>query len=360
MRVVMRCTYALVGALLLLSFSRVATPLTVSVWPEPTLTRITGADLEPCQRWYVCGTDLGIAYELPNGSVGYVFGDTFDVAWPEHGRKDGWRSPVILRSASNPATEVIAFDNAAGSASNAMAPGVTRNGHFSSGEVTVIPNDIVSLPDGRHVMSLQSVSAWLPGTWRTNYSELAVSHNNGNSFKRTGVRWSNPTDTDTMQMVSMQLDGDYVYMIGVQAGRVEGSMQLMRVPWQEIFNKTAYRCWNGSLWAIHCEGILSGRFGEPSLRKLRDGTWAMAYLDIHQHAIVTRWASHPTGQWSKPKIQLTAGELSSLYGGFIHPYSTTDQLTLLVSSWQRPGNGSTIRYDVSQLSGLSIHNLERG
>ncbi len=332
-----------------------AIPVAPSHAPEneevyPTLQRVTGADTPSCRRWAVCGTDLGIPYLLNNSSVGYVFGDTFDTATPGHTiRAGGWRSPVILRSASDPATSLVVFDNAAGVAGNGMAPEVLPNGHHRGGEVSAIPNDVVTLPDGRQVMSIMSIAKWLPGTWRTNYSQLAVSTDGGNSFQRTNLRWDNPTGDNISQMMSMQLDDEYVYMISVRSGRVRGPMNLMRVPWQSILDPAAYRCWTGDTWAISdCSGIFHGRFGEPSLRKLRDGTWAMAYLNIAKHAIVTRWAASPTGPWSSEKIQITDQDLVNLYGGFIHPYSTMNQLTIMVSSWQSD------RYDVSQLSGLAL------
>src|ERR1043165_414133 len=59
--------------------------------------RLTGADLDTNSRWQVAGTDLGIPYVLENGSIGYLFGDTFSTPWPESGQD--WRSPVMLRSA---------------------------------------------------------------------------------------------------------------------------------------------------------------------------------------------------------------------------------------------------------------------
>ena len=319
-----------------------------------SLTRLTGtANNEACARWSVCGTDLGIPYLRRDGSVGITFGDTFSSPTPDSG--NGWRSPVILHSSSDPKHQMIQFDDAAGIQGDGYTPEVTHNGHNSGGEVSAIPNDVVVLPDGRQVMSLQSVSGWPPGTWTTNYSELALSTDDGNSFHRTGVRWGSRGGRSATQMVSMQLDGDYVYMIGVRAGRVDGPMFLRRVPWRDILTPTAYRCWNGTEWTTTCtRGILRGRFGEPSLRKLQDGTWVMAYFDLTTGAIVTRYTDKPTGQWSAPTVQVTYHELDFLYGGFIHPLSTKNNLTLMVSSWQRH-SGVTHRYDVSQLSGLSIY-----
>lgn len=323
-----------------------------------SLTRLTGtANSEACVRWSVCGTDLGIPYLRRDGSVGITFGDTFSSSTPDQG--SGWRSPVILHSSSDPKHHTIKFSGAAGVQGDGYTPEVTGNGHNSGGEVSAIPNDVVVLPDGRQVMSLQSVSGWPPGTWTTNYSELALSTDDGNSFRRTGVRWGSRGGKSATQMTSMQLDGNYVYMISVRAGRVNGLMFLRRVPWRDILTPQAYLCWNGTDWVTTCsDGILRGRFGEPSLRKLQDGTWVMAYFDLATGAVVTRYADQPTGKWSAPTVQITYHELDFLYGGFIHPLSTKNNLTLMVSSWQRH-SGVTHRYDVSQLSGLSIYPAPR-
>src|SRR5262245_31713493 len=86
--------------------------------------RITGADLDTAQRWKVAGTDLGIPYVLENGAIGFLFGDTFSSARPEEGQ--GWRSPVMLRSHSQPATQSIIWDNAAGVGGDGFAAAIIK------------------------------------------------------------------------------------------------------------------------------------------------------------------------------------------------------------------------------------------
>jgi hypothetical protein len=49
-----------------------------------------------------------------------------------------------------------------------------------------------------------------------------------------------------------------------------------------------------------------GRFGEPSVRRLSDGTWAMSYLNCVTGCIVTRTAAGPDQAWSGEKTQLTS------------------------------------------------------
>src|SRR5574338_259304 len=189
------------------------------------VARITGADMYTANNWRVAGTDLGIPYLLENGSVGYLFGDTFSTPWPDGGLD--WRSPVGLRSAVNPKTNTIVFDSAYKLAGNGMAPELIPNGHNGDvghgWEVTVIPNDGIAFPEtGDHIISYMSINNWNntgAANWRSNYAGIAWSKN-GNDFIRMPYRWNNGTDNaDVYQMWTMQRDGDYVYIFSVKYGR---------------------------------------------------------------------------------------------------------------------------------------------
>lgn len=328
--------------------------------------RLTGADLDTAARWQVAGTDLGIPYVLENGSIGYLFGDTFSTPWPETGQD--WRSPVMLRSNVHPgATGGVVFDSAAKVAGDGRAPEIMHNGYNGVGidginEVTVIPNDGISFPEtGRQVVSYMSIQHWNAGPrgslWKSSYAGLAYS-DNGNDFVRTNLKWWNDADNaDPFQMWSMQRQGDYVYVFSVRSGRQDGPMMLQRVRWDRMFFPAEYQGWgwNGSNWGWGrpCTPILTGRFGEPSVRRLSDGTWVMAYLDAATTNIVTRRAPAADQVWTSPKTQVTWAQESFLYGGFIHPWSSTaaNGLHLMVSTWKRNESGQSTAYHMSQYAG---------
>lgn len=125
--------------------------------------RLTGADLDTMKRWRVGGTDLGIPFVLENGSIGYLFGDTFDGPWPGD---PGWRSPVALRSAIHPAKGIV-FDSAYKVAGNGYAKEIMFNQHDANEnhpfgkEFTVIPNDGISFPETRRqIVSFMSINKW--------------------------------------------------------------------------------------------------------------------------------------------------------------------------------------------------------
>lgn len=308
-------------------------------------------------NWHVNGTDLGIPFSLTkdsSGPTGFLFGDTFDA--PGVGGPD-WRSPVLLRSSGNPGDGIV-FEGA-GHAGQIIP--VAHNG--CNGEFTAIPNDGVTLPDGRVIVSFMIVSNWAglcpeqyPGQWRTKYAGLAVSPAGGGAFTRAGIQFpNNDANSDPYQMQTMALDGDYVYVYSVRAGRQPGPMMLQRVKHAAILERGAYECWgyDGQWgWGKPCSSILGeSDFGEPSVRKLSDCTWAMSTLE--GGAIVTRTAGAPEGPWSGGHVQVTFDQQPCLYGGFIHPKSTSGDLHLMVSRWgDSPGNcGNSQSYGVDHFVG---------
>ena len=329
--------------------------------------RITGADLDTCNKWTVCGTDLGIPFLLENRAVGFLFGDTFSTYQPEGPDNNGGvdhRSPVMLRSHSQPSTDSVIWDNAAGLGGDGMAPELfgTRDGEF-----TRIPNDGIAFPETKQqIISFMSINRWkdLPPNkpppannagWQTNYAGLAYS-DNGNTFHRTDLKWPNHDDNlDPFQMWSMQRFNEFVYIFSVRAGRVYGPMMLRRVRWDRMFFPNEYQCWGNNVWGPPgtCTPLFEDWISEPSVRRLDDGTWVMAYLNPTLHSIVTRTATGPEQKWSNSKIQLTEIQESALYGGFIHPYSSSrpNDLHLMVSTWKKDNNGRTTQYHVSHYSG---------
>ncbi|MDB5176728.1 MAG: hypothetical protein JWN75_396 [Candidatus Saccharibacteria bacterium] len=311
-----------------------------------TLTRITGADMPQTTRFGVAGTDLCRPFVLENNSTGYLCGDTFTGSDPDDpNQATDWRSPVMLRSNQTPIPgQPLEFDSAAGLAGDGIAPEIMDNGHKSGGEYTVIPTDGISFPEtGEEIVSYMSISQWTDRddpAWENNYAGLAWSPD-GNHFYRIGPVWEETASHDSpFQVWSMQRDGPFVYIITVQAGRrpsPEGHMDLLRVPWNSMLDQSMYTCWNGANWGTACQPILTGSFGEPSLRLLRDGTWMMSYLDASRPdhpAIVTRYAQSPTDGWSQPKVQITGEQLPRVYAGFPHPSSTKDNVIFFVSTYQ--------------------------
>jgi len=132
---------------------------------------LTGKGYDPDKRWRIVGTDLGIPYVIQNGSVGFLFGDTFNSSFP-HGPvvPNDWRSPTGMRSSSDPnGPDGVVFDSAYGVDGDGRAPEVVNicahssGGKWPTSEVTCIPNDGIYFPEtGRHVISFMSINSWAP------------------------------------------------------------------------------------------------------------------------------------------------------------------------------------------------------
>lgn len=303
--------------------------------------------------WGVAGTDLGIPVRLPSGSVCYFFGDTFESS---AAGGPGWRSPVMLRSPGGGPGDGIVFDGACGGRyareilPNAHDPREHPDPETPGSEFTVIPADAITI-DRTVYLSVVSVHSWRSTDAPTNFTYLARSDDHGVTWQRTDARWDN-TGGALDQMWTMDRGDDgYVYVLSSAFDRANpGGVILRRVPEERIIEPWAYEAWvpdrdemPSGVWmsvrSAPVVPVLPGPVGELSLRRI-DGVWVLAGFDPARYAITTRTAPHPTGPWSEPEVQVAGGEwgaddgtFAQIYGGFIHPDSTLDDLHLLVSQW---------------------------
>lgn len=330
------------------------------------VAQLTGPGTESAANFGVTSADLGFTTSIGDGKFLTMFGDTFTGDYPGEGV---WRSQTALVSDTVPGPNTpIQFDSALGVEGNGMAPELVPSAHDTSGnsEMTKIPTGIISIPQNKDdptkpslIMFNKSVRNWdatEKEAWVTNSAGIAVSYD-GINFIQTDLTWENDADNnDPYQMVSAQLDGDYIYMVSNKAGRQTGPVMLRRVHVNDILNQDAYECWDGSNWGNECKSIFDEetRRGELDLKELSDGTWVMAYLKLYEEEtgkkpeIVTRFAESPIGPWSPEKTQITWGQVPYLYGGIVHPASTPEDMTFIVSSWRPRTDNDPGRYDVHQ------------
>src|SRR5687768_16936191 len=201
-------------------------------------------------RWRVTGTDLGIMWDNGQGEILTAFGDTFgDWSGPGGGGGD-WRSNVLLRSSDTDLSDGMSFDSAVEDAPGHAAeiiPSLKINGQ----EMTTIPTAGIAVGD-RQYLAFMSVRQWgAPGAWDTNYSRIAYSDDNGETWNSTdGPQWTNTADGQhPFQMVAFERHDGYVYMFGTPNGRL-GAAHVARVPEAQVLDKSAYSYWNGSSWVL--------------------------------------------------------------------------------------------------------------
>ena len=85
------------------------------------------------------------------------------------------------------------------------------------------------------------------------------------------------------------------------------------------------------------------------------GKWIMTYLDENLD-IVLRSADSPEGPWSASQAISTFADHPGLYGGFLHPSSTGDDLYLAMTQWD-PYNVYLVRASIDEDANLARPNL---
>ncbi|KAA0021716.1 DUF4185 domain-containing protein [Antrihabitans cavernicola] len=292
------------------------------------------------KRWQVQGTDLGIMWESAPGEIATAFGDTIGKnLHPPGGMGDDWRSNVLAFSTDKNLADGTTYDSMVQD-SRCHAAELLSSQKLDNIEITTIPTSGFAIGK-RQYMSYMSIRTWnsVPGTWFTNYGGIAYSDDHGQTWtKDPNAKWDNIFGLANFQVTAMVPQGDYVYMFGTRNTRL-GDIGLARVPKDKVLNKTAYQYWaNGSWTAVGGEGsaspIVPGTAAELSVRYNADRkVWQMSYLDTTKAAIVLRESDSPQGVWSEGAPLVGVDKYPELYGGFMHPWSTGDDLYFNISTW---------------------------
>ena len=316
------------------------------------------------ERFGITGTDLGILWDTGgDGSPGaprqvmMALGDTMGDCSVDG---DEWRSNILFRSSDRTLSDGMAIDDAPMEGPGMAASILPRSD--LAGETTVIPTAGVEVA-GTQYLRYMSVAAWGdPGEWTTNYSALASSEDNGETWTpvsgtaRRGTAFMPPPDdlgepysTHTAGQMSAFLqhreDGvDYVYEYLTPSGR-NGLATLARVPEDSIEDLSAYRYWDGGDWvADHAEAVVViGAEDDASVSELsvswseRLGHFIALYTD-ENNDVVMRQAATPEGPWSGTDVLLSYEHVPTLYGAFAHPWSPAvesdgDALYFTLSTW---------------------------
>ncbi|MFD4180482.1 DUF4185 domain-containing protein [Rhodococcus sp. NPDC058514] len=291
------------------------------------------------KRWQVNGTDLGIMWESKPGEVAIAFGDTFGKDWtPPGANGQDWRSNVLGHSTDRDLSDGLTIDSMVQD-SRCHAAELLGSRKVKNWETTTIPTSGFAIGD-RQYMSYMSVRRWsmIPGMWYTNHGGIAYSDDNGQTWvKDPYAKWENIFGLNQFQVASMVPAGDHVYMFGTPNGRL-GTISVARVAKDQVLNKSAYQYWVDGSWTPVGEHaptpVLKGVAAEVSVRydQSRD-LWQMSYLDSPAGTIVLRQANSPQGAWSEGIPMVRSTDYPKLYGGFLHPWSTADDLYFTMSEW---------------------------
>lgn len=312
-------------------------------------------------------TDLGYLVPTRHGYSMAIFGDTFDtkVGSP------GWRSPVILRTSNRDLANGLKWDNAVG---GQRAKQVFDYQHIGDrGTVngknhdcfTIIPNDIIHLPDGRYMASGFRVIRWgsegdQSMCWTLSNAFFYSDEPHGEVWypaRTVGdlgrvYEWPK-TDPigfkfQNVSMIMTDPTGEsdpYVYIFGTPEGRHTGpaaGIYLRRVHWAKMWDNSAYEQWGfvGGAWKWGAD-VVPTPILKPSIKgqtigeinaQVIEGRVVLAYCDGMIGA-VTRVATRPDAVWTDPQLHANHIIAPAMYAPSIHPYSTLDAPYMHLSQW---------------------------
>lgn len=308
-------------------------------------------------RFGVGGTDLGACALAPDGRIVAVFGDTFEhagVGGP------GWRSPVVLFADPASVPTGLAWTASGGPGEYAHQVVDYHHGGLRGWRrvTTVLPTDVVTVDD---VMYLHVMACHGLGNVRR--TELHRSTDSGRSWAPTGATWPGHHHGGLFQMLTWELgddvpgEGRHVYAFSTGFQRAHGLL-LHRVPADRVADPAAWEGWgfrDGAwAWGNPPTLVLTGAFGELSLRRIpgpRGPVWVLVGFDAGNYRMDVRVLAHPTDDlYRVPRTTLLdgcawpdedhrgAGRVAQLYGGYVVPGSTLDDLHVVVSQWNTGTN----------------------
>ncbi|OBG06585.1 DUF4185 domain-containing protein [Mycolicibacter sinensis] len=311
------------------------------------------------QRFGISGTDLGIPWDNgdpANRQVLYAFGDTFGYCRIQ-GKQ--WRQNVLFRSPDNNLADGITVGP--GAVGNKYSGSPLRQANFSKQilpavrlarhQEGMIPTAAIGIA-GSQYMNFMSIKQWgRDGEWSTNYSAIAVSNDNGETWGvyPGTVRSTSPENVprarfvpgnENFQMGAFLRGGDgYLYSYGTPSGR-GGSAYLSRVPERAIPDVAQYQYWNGDSgsWVPNnpaaATPVIPGPVGEMSVQY---NTYLRQYLALYGNGgndVVARTAPAPQGPWSAEQTLIPTGQIpGGIYAPYMHPWSTGKEVYFTLSLW---------------------------
>ncbi len=310
-------------------------------------------------RFGIGGTDLGVMATAPDGRLVAVLGDTFEhtgVGGP------GWRSPVVLFGDPATARTGIVWTGSTGPRPYADQALPYHHDSIIHGMrvSTVLPTDVITLGTTMflHVMVCQGIG-------NVHWTEIHRSTDNGETWQHTGTTWPGDHHAGLFQMLTWAPGDDgYVYAFSTGFQRNKGLI-LQRVPADRLTDPGAWEGWGFRdgrwAWGNPPTIALTGSYGELCLRPL-DDRWILAFFDAGNYRIDVMALDHPTSNLYEA-ARATAlrgttwdhedhagGHVAQLYGGYVVPGSTLDDLHLAVSQWN---TGTNWPYRAMQFAGTA-------
>ncbi|WP_319446759.1 MULTISPECIES: DUF4185 domain-containing protein [unclassified Mycobacterium] len=312
---------------------------------------VTGPDSpnNTIQKFAITGTDLGIMWDNGNPAnhqVLMAFGDTNGYCGIP-GKQ--WRYNTLMRSSDGALSKTVEVPNGVPNNNFSGSPvwkvGISKQIINSIGrapeETGIIPTAGTSV-GGNQYVNFMSIRDWdNPGSWSTNFSAIAMSSNNGESWGvYPGTIRTPDGGNEKFQMGAFLKPGPgdpYLYSFGTPNGR-GGSAYISRVPPNLVPDLTKYEYWDGGTWVpgnpAAAVPVIPGPMGEMSAQY---NTYLKQYVALYCNGpndVVMRTAPAPQGPWGPEQVLVTSNEIpGGIYAPFLHPWSTGKELYYNLSLW---------------------------
>ena len=282
-------------------------------------------------RYNLGGTDLGIIWEMSDGTYAIAFGDSYGSGFTPCGGGPGaagdWRSNTLAYSRSTDFSGGLIFSGMMTYPDNPSlaAPLIEREDFY---EFTYIPTSAISL-GGKEYVHYMYWEVMHRERADLNYSSFCVSEDAGKTWTNQNGSYRIPGDSWFCMVALARREGDpWCYMMGSQSGHGyrRSTGRLARFRGGDILDRSRYEYWNGDRrkWMAGEESlatdVLDGRVGEMSIQYMEKyRQWLALYFD--GSAIVYRTAARINGPWSEKAVLCSGRDprYRGIYGSFIHP-----------------------------------------
>lgn len=298
--------------------------------------------------------DLGIPVACPDGSMLFVFGDSFD---GDQAPGTDWRAPTGLRS-SNSGLAALTID---GSVGGKHAKGLVPEDHHpvGNGRTTAIPSDVFRVGDTLYLHLMRGV------IYQTDHSDFWRSTDGGNTWEFL-CQW--PADLfggQFQQKTYAVADDGFCYVLSSVFDRgIVSGLLLHRVSQDHLGEPDAYQPWGFAdgawKWGNPPTSVAQPRnWGEICFRAI-DGKFVFTFLDNAQTALKAQVFSAPTSDLTTvpeqtlivngAKDKQVGNVVTSPYGPFVIPGATLEDFHTVVSQWYDNKNYRVMHY---QFAGLA-------
>ena len=323
-------------------------------YQRPKITRlrtVTGPGITT--RFRMDATDLGAPAVTPDGRILVIFGDTFEEAavggsW--------WRSPVGLFA--DPERKLKHGLEWTGAVGGQVAEQLVEYEHDEDPVSTILPGDVLTIGDTMYLWAMVN-----HGFGNVASTEIWTSADSGQTWDRTAEMFPGDHLDGYSQQCTWALhpsDG-HVYLLTTGFQRDKEAI-LQRVPAESVLDPEAYETWGAVgegedqqwAWGNDPTPVLSGDVGEMCLR-IVDDKWVLTWFDAGLYRVDILVADSPTdiaqGPFAETLLwgcnwgQEDHERVAQLYGPYVLPGSTLDELHLLCSQWN---TGAGWPYHVQQ------------